>query len=256
MRAAYYLLHYGIDYLAWSVRSIQEHVDAIHFFYCSQPWMGMESSNPCPESEERLRAEVDRVAKKPVVWHRVPRVPEGKMRDDAAETVMRDGAKVVLVVDADELWDPDTVKAQLDAAEASPERNTLNPFAHFWRSFRWVCQDPARPPRVLKRGGTNAVRYADQPIPVLHFGYAQREEIIRYKIPIHGHRGEWREGWLKEKFLAWTPQSNMVDVHPTCGWNPSFGDYFWTPRPVPPALAAVVEKVLGDHPYRDLEVIR
>jgi len=255
---ASYVLHYGKEYLAWSIRSIQDCVDEIQILYSPRPSFSYQSSVPCPESEEELKAEANRFLApgKKLRWTTGNWTQEGAHRDAAVEQAFVRGATVLLVVDADEIWDPKTLRAQLMAAEISKERDTLAPFCHFWRSFSHVCIDPSRPVRILNLRSPSGLRYADQKIPVLHFGYAQSEKITKYKIDIHGHRGEWRPEWHAQKFLPWRPGVEMKDVHPTCGWNSSFGDYFWNPKPTPKELQEVVAAQLFGHPYADLEVIR
>lgn len=257
MITASYVLHYGREYLAWSIRSIQDVVDEIQVFYSPRPSFGRGEAGPCPESEEDLKREVYRFLKPGKKLHWVSGLwpMEGAHRDAAVEAARARGASAVLVIDADEVWDPGELRQQLVDALAAPERETLAPFCHFWRSFKYVCMDPSRPLRIIKFAG-EGLRYADQKVPVLHFGYAQTELITRYKIAIHGHRSEWRPGWLENKFLPWRPESEMKDVHPTCGWNSSFGDYFWNPKPAGEWLGIIVQALVGDHPYAKLEVIR
>jgi hypothetical protein len=256
MIVASYVLHYGAQYLAWSIRSIQDAVDEIQVFYSPKPSFGRGEAGPCPESEEDLKREACRFLSpgKTLRWVRGLWPMEGAHRDAAVDAAASRGASVVFIVDADEIWDPGEAKVQVAAALAAPERETLAPFCHFWRCFNYVCVDPSRPLRFLKLAG-KGLRYADQKIPVLHFGYAQTEEITKYKIAIHGHLSEWRPRWLADKFLAWRPGVEMKDVHPTCGWNSSFNDYFWNPKPTPPELVEVVGRTLADHPYRNLEIV-
>src|SRR6185503_16164213 len=76
------------------------------------------------------------------------------------------------------------------------------PMIHYWRSFyRAILHDPAFPERVIYpkiQGETqtyNAWRVVDNndllhgtPFVINHMGYAQRPEIVEYKILTHGHR--------------------------------------------------------------------
>lgn len=256
MRVALFVVHYGAEYLAWAIRSVQDAVDQIHIVYSDRPSFSYDTKVACPDTEEVLKKEAHRFLTKPLFWHRGRWPAEGAHRDAAMSIVAAAGAKQVVVVDSDELWDAETLSKQFLNAGTRPERNMLVPFVHFWRSFGWVCSDPSRPVRIINIGRTGDWYLDPQAIPVLHFGYAQSEAITRYKIAIHGHRAEWRPGWLTEKFLSWTPGSPMKDVHPTCGWNTSFNDYFWNPRPADAMIKEVVGKLLYDHPYRDLGIIR
>ncbi len=259
MIVASYVLHYGAEYLAWSIRSVQDAVDEIQVFYSSRPSFGYTTGLQCPESEEQLKREAARflLPGKRLLWLSGDWGGEGVHRDTAIAAAKSRGADLVLVVDADEIWDREELVRQLAAAGRATERGTLAPFVHFWRSFGHVCSDPSRPVRIIKPASPEGpVRYAEQDVPVLHFGYAQSEAITKYKIAIHGHRGEWRADWLADKFLSWSPGALTKDVHPTCGWNSSFGDFFWNVRKTEERLVKAIEKTLHDHPYKTLEIIR
>ena len=43
-RIAFYALHYGREYLAWSVRSVQDAVDEIHVLYSDRPTFGHQTT--------------------------------------------------------------------------------------------------------------------------------------------------------------------------------------------------------------------
>jgi hypothetical protein len=259
VRIAYAAVHYGRDYFAWSLRSIQDLVDEIHVLYSERPSFGYQTGLACPDFERDLMTEAHRFLRpdRPLHWHRGGWRTEGEHRNEILRIARERGADLILSVDTDEVWDRAALAEQLDAAQADHERDTLVPFVHFWRSFGHVCSDPSRPVRIIKPSAPmGSVRYAAQRIPVLHFGYAQSETLIRYKIAIHGHRAEWRSDWLDGKFLPWKPGELTKDVHPTCGWNSSFGDFFWNVRKVDQALVPVLDATMSDHPYKNLELIR
>ena len=250
-KIAYYALHYGKEYLAWSVRSVQDSVDEIHVLYTDRPSFGHSSRLVCPDSEAELRREAERFLTKPLLWHKGHWQGEAAHRDAIRDIARARGAPLVLVVDADEVWDTESAKAILEATERYNAAGSICArFVHFWRSFRHVCQDPCMPTRVLDlRHPWQATWYgAAQPAPVLHFGYAQSEAIMRYKWTCHGHQAEFRPRWLEEKFLGWAP--GQGDVHPTCR------DGFWSPVETPEAIRAQRDALLSDHPYHGLPVIR
>lgn len=256
MKIAYYALHYGKEYLAHSIRSVQDAVDEVHVLYTPQPSFGHFTSAKNPDSRDELRAEADRFAKKPVVWHDGNWWAEAVHREAIISIAAKRGANIVVAVDADEVWDTDTLRASLSWVEDHPKPGVSRYrawFIHFWRSFRHVCRDPAMPERVLDlrvgSGITGSVDYLPREVqqkPVFHFGYAQSEALMRYKWQIHGHQNELRPGWV-DKFVGWQP--GVDDVHPT-------NERFWNPEPVDPATAADVERLLGDHPHRGVELIR
>lgn len=250
-RIAYYALHYGAEYLAWSVRSIQHAVDEIHVLYSASPSFGHGTTARCPETEEQLHAEALRFLEQPskLHWHRGVWHQEGEHRS-ALATIQAD---LVLHVDADEVWIPAVLEEAFQKADQDPHWSWRVPFVHFWRSFYWVCTDGAHPERVLDRrvpreGGARF--FPGLSAPVLHFGYAQSEAITEYKWLIHGHRPELRTDcdWLEEKFKRWQP--GVRDVHPTCLQD------FWVPQATPADLLGHVCVLLHDHPYFDKDIIR
>lgn len=252
MRIACYALHYGKEYLAWSIRSIQDAVDEIHVFYTDQPSYGfLEAGVVCPDTEEELRREAERFCTKPLVWHRIHANTEGEHRTHMHRIAQRLGATIYLVVDSDEVWVPEGLRVTLDAVEtANRAGRWLAHFANFWRNFEWMVSDGFRPIRVVDlRHPLSVDEYLDetnQPWPVMHFGYAQSLAIMRYKLTCHGHKKELRPNWLEQKFIAWKPGDS--DTHPTA-------NNLWTPHPTHPAIAAKVREVLHDHPYLDLKEI-
>lgn len=248
-RIAYYVAMYGADFFAWSIRSIQDAVDEIVVLYTDRPSFGHSTELTCPDTEEDLKREANRFLKKPLIWRSGRWSSEGEHRSEAIRVCVERGADQILVVDTDELWDAATAKAALDAS-VGKESEVRVRFVHFWRSLWWVCEDPCMPVRILNPHGAPGTAYlSPQEVPVLHFGYAQSSNVIRFKWNFHGHLAEFRQGWFESKFNPWTPQSGIRDVHPTCERD------FWVPKPLPQNLAPIVSNLLHDHPYKDLEVI-
>lgn len=250
MRAAYYALHYGKEYLAHSIRSVQHSVDVIYFFYAEKPSYGFKSPIPCPDTKAALREEVNRFTVKPFHWIDGSWPNEGAHRDFAIKHLRQQGAKMVLVVDADEVWAPGAAQQALDFAWAENRAGRwMARFTNFWRSFQWIVRDHFTPIRIVDlRHPLTVDAYLHASIePVLHFGYAQRDELMGYKWTCHGHQQELRPGWV-QKFRDWTPE--IEDLHP-CVNN------LWTrAEPTPPDVMEMLRQTLGDHPYFDLEVIR
>jgi len=250
MRAiAFYCLHYGKEYLAWSIRSIQDAVDEVHVVYSPRPSFGHETGASCPDTEEDLKREAIRYADCPVHWHSGAFSSEGEHRNAIYPIAREAKADRILVVDEDEVWAPGAAKAALLATAGRPERDVLVRFVHFWRSFAWVCRDPSMPVRIVNPDGQGTWYLDPQAAPVLHFGYAQSERLTAYKQVIHGHKGEWRRDWYERKFLPWAPDCGMRDVHPTCV-------DFWNPEKADASLQAAVRSTLSDHPYAGAPLIR
>lgn len=252
-RIAFYALHYGKEYLAWSIRSIQDAVDEVHIVYSEKPSFGHSTKARCPDTEDELREQAHRFANVPIYWHKGEWKNEGAHRSMVGLIAAERSARMILVVDADELWAPGQAADAMNIVERDrrPGRAVRVAFVHFWRSFDWVCIDGAMPERIIdmchKDRGPD--RYlSSQEYPVYHFGYAQSEEIMRYKWQIHGHQNELRKGWMRDKFLNWNP--SIKDVHPTCA------DGFWSPEPTGENTKSVLHKLLNDHPYWGKEIIR
>lgn len=248
-RIAYYPLHYGREYLAHSIRSIQDAVDEIHILYTDVPSFGHNSGAACPESEAALAGQAHRFLTKPLFWHKGRWSRENEHRDTIRGIASDRGCYLVLAVDADEIWDPATASALLDAADQHNAAGSIGAkFVHFWRSLDWVCHDPCMPIRVidLRHPWQTAWYGALQAEPVLHFGYAQSEALIRYKWTCHGHQRELRGDWLG-RFASWQP--GQGDVHPT-------NANFWNPVPVDDHLKGLVRSLLHDHPYYGKGIIR
>jgi hypothetical protein len=249
-KIAYYALHYGKEYISWSIRSILGAVDEVHILYTDKPSFGHPTNEPCPDTEGELRDEAHRfTGTMPMFWHRGNWDGEGAHRNAICQIARDHRAEMILVVDADEIWAPGEAKKVLDNAwDRNEARDGLAHMVHFWRSFSWLCRDQCRPVRTIDLRHHGGIMYLSQEKPVYHMGYAQREAIMRYKWLIHGHQNELRPGWFEKTFLGWTP--GVTDVHPTCELD------FWTPEATPPETMAELKLVLGDHPYWGMEIIR
>lgn len=252
MRIAYYALHYGKEYLAHSVRSIQGAVDEIHMLYTPRPSFGHDTRATNPDTLDELKREAHRFATKPIVWHVGMWFGEGQHRDEIIGIAKKRGASVIATVDADEIWDPGTLSACLDYVEKTPKAGVgryRTSFLHFWRSFDNVCRDPCMPERVIDvnqfPGTIDYIPNEVQTKPVYHFGYAQSEALMRYKWQIHGHQAELRSGWI-DQFLNWQGQ---MDMHPT-------NRDFWNPEATDEVTKGVIARILGDHPYFGMNPIR
>lgn len=250
MQAAYYALHYGREYLAASIRSVQDAVDELHVFYVDRPSYGHSQGAACPETRDQLRAEAFSAATKPLHWHEGLHFRgEGAHREHAVQTLKDRGAHQILVVDADEVWLPGGAKAALHAATvANRTRNWMARFVHFIRSTKYAVTDHFTPVRILDLRFASGSEVLPETVdPVMHFGYAQRDDLIRYKWTCHGHQNELRAGWM-DRFLNWTPET--TDLHP------AIVDFWERAERIDPALREKLELALAGHPYLELEVIR
>ena len=243
MIIAYYPIHYGSDYLGYSIKSIYDHVDQIHILYASKPSHGHRSNLVNPDSLEMLKSASlmfgDPGGK--IVWHSGDWANETAQRSTIYKIAGEVGASMCLAVDADEIWDKHVLEGAIDSAFKNNKRQNLIRMLTFWRCFHKVAVDEFWPIRILIPNGEEGVHYLDG--RVNHFGYARSIESIEYKISIHGHKNEWRKEWL-DVYRKW-PNSRDFDLHPTGKDVWSLSDFDKTALP----------EYMREHPYFNLERI-
>jgi len=196
---AYIPLHYGREYLEACITSIDPHVDKILILYTESPSYGQNRGLRNPETREELTAIANKASDK-IQWVEVSHTSqENKHR----EMVFRyaQGYDLIMAVDADEIFTD--IEAMKEAAFETGARNINvagSQWQHFWRSFNEVHRDGFAPTRFHCVNNTtqSATIHCGQ---IYHMGYAQSEELTRYKISVHGHKsipGSWfNDKWLK-----------------------------------------------------------
>lgn len=246
MIAAYYVIHYGSDYLAYSIKSIYNFVDKIFIFYTNKPSHGHNKNLINPDTRDKLwQAAFSVDPQHKIIWEDGQWAYEGAQRDHAVNTAEKHGADTVLVVDADEIWTEDVLVKFLDRVKSSGKRMHCIRMLTFWRSFSNICVDEMMPVRAIRpKIKDSSVDYCEG--RVLHFGYARKPDDITYKISCHGHSGEWDQNWYKNKFIAW-PGCGNLDLHPTCRNNT------WEAKAYDKELLPTFMK---SHPYFNLNVIQ
>lgn len=220
---AYYPIHYGAEYIAYSIRSIYDHVDKIYIFYSQFPSFGVkEEGAVCPESEKDIQDAIDSVPDpdNKILYKKGWYLTEGQHRGKAEFFAEQDGYDVILACDYDEVWDGETLKKAIDYVWHGDKKVYRVPMVHLWRSFDYVCRDLAQPSRLVVPG-REGEGYVPMDKPVYHFGYAISDKMMHYKWTCHGHKAELRPEWFEE---VWE-QNRRTDVHPTCA------EGFWTPEP-------------------------
>jgi hypothetical protein len=254
---ACYALHYGLEYLPWSIRSVQDAVDEIHIFYAEKPSYGHTKNIPCPEHELELQTAAHRFLRKSLFWHVGSWQNEQEHREAFLEVAHELATELILVVDADELWPPGSARATLE--HAYRENNAGQWFANFqnfWRSFKYEVRDNFKPIRILDlRQMQDIYSHLElgpqaQPEPVYHFGYAISKETMAYKWTCHGHQLDLATGWLEDKFLAWSPETNQPEeLYP-------LGSKLWQKaHRTSEHVDEIIKSMLHDHPYYNLELI-
>jgi len=237
----YIPLHYGAEYLAYAIKSVEPFVERIIILYTAEPSYGFGTHAHCPESEQQLHDLA--IASSPKVeWYKISVGTEGDHR--AYIMNFAEGYDGILTIDADEVFDQIDLPVAIDLAMKSDKRYIgFGGFINFWKSFNHVCYDGFTPIRFYNlhnQGGEGVV-----PCKVYHFSTAQSSEIIKYKLLIHGHHDEIRPGWF-DMYMNWKP-GDVVDkgLHLVAYdiWQAT--EYDKTKLP----------DALKNHPYYDLEVI-
>lgn len=214
---AYYALHYGTEYLEYSLESIYPYVDHIVILYTPTPSYGYQTDLINPDSEASLKACCERFKDK-IEWKQVWASTEGQHRKIIENYAERAEYDIVLAVDADEVWDGHSLAQAIEQVKNSPQKFYRVPFIHLWKDFNHVCTDPAQPMRFIKMNGSEAAGdgYIQCDKPVYHFGYAISDELMQYKWGIHGHKAELRSGWMD---TVWKTGGHLEEpsVHPANG---------------------------------------
>lgn len=239
---AYTALLYGKDYLASAIRSVIDAVDEYHVLYTPVGSHGHRTNVPCPETRDELYEIARQAAGNKFNWHEGEWGWEGQQRD-AIHQIVPD-ADVVLVVDADEIYEDGLAFEAVHFAQIANAKRIRLPFWHLWRSFqRGFMHDPAFPERVIVPRATGATITMPTDKHVWHGGYAQNSATVRYKLETHGHKAEFRRdcNWFNDIFMT----NRQVDCHPV-------GSDAWTCEDMD---LTKLPTVLENHPYRHLEVI-
>lgn len=218
---ALYIVHYGVEYLGYSIKSVYDSVDKIFIFYTQHPSHGRKVSFPCPETEGQIKEAAYQFGDPDdkIMWKKGWWSTEGQQRSAGEEMCQAMGYNVVVVSDYDEVWDKQALNQAIQYVKDNPFKRYRVPMIHFWKDFNTVCKDLAQPVRFVKFSG-DGEGYVPLERPVWHFGYAISDEIMKYKWEIHGHFDELRPDWFEKVWLG----GRMTDVHPT-----NLED-FWTPE--------------------------
>lgn len=247
MIVAYYPLHYGSDYLGWSIKSIYEYVDKIYILYTQNPSQGYSTSLRNPDTREKLVASAYLFGdpKNKIVWIDGNWPNEGEHRAAIRNVTSGDAPNMILAMDSDEIWSTQVIEASLKEAEQVQVRDCLIRMLTLWRSFSWSCTDEMWPIRITLPKKPEG-RYSLLTNPegrIFHFGYARDLESIRYKMTVQGHRAEWRPEWY-QRYDSW-PRSGNNDFHPVVNnvWN------------ITPFDKEKLPSFLKEHPYYNLDII-
>lgn len=249
---SYHVIHYGVDYLPWSLRSVYDQVDRLNIFFTPHPSHGHGTNAPPPETRQQLfdaAYQYDPQGK--IYWYDVDHIwNEGQQRDYAVAMCQHNGAQIIVVCDYDEIWHDYVLDRALShVRQTNGARNWLVNMVHFWKSFNFACRDANWPVRIIDTRHQGGTGYVDKEFgDIYHFGYAITNRVMSYKMQIHGHRNELRPNWYEKKWQAWPP---VEDCHPTNGRKED-GTGWWNPEPFD---KRTLPALMRGHPFYDLERI-
>ena len=210
---AYCALHYGKPYLAYAIRSVIDVVSEFHILYSDKPSHGSMATGVCPDTEDELHEIAWDAAGTKLRWVKGNWQQENQQRNAISQYVP--DADIVLVVDSDEIWRPQTLELLEDGKIDSKASCVAIPLYHFFRNFRHaMINDVASPPRILfPKVSQDNKRYAGLKYAISHFGYCQPVEYLRYKLSCHGHKHELR--FTPDEYVnLYLDHNRWTDLHP------------------------------------------
>lgn len=246
MILAHYIVHYGSDYIGYSIKSVYNQVDKIFVNYTGSPSHGHSTNLKNPDSKEMVLDAIKSAdPQNKVDLFEGKYSFEGQHRNTVFEKYPN--ADVIVTVDADEIWDESTLQKCIEFVRNSNHKRYVMWFIHFWRSLGYYVTDEMVPVRFHKPKATiDDFAYVPREYgTVYHFGYAREPKHIKYKLDIHGHKGEWRKEWYDEIFMKWPEDREMKNLHPTNA----------APWVAMPYDKTKLPPVMRSHPYYNMDVI-
>lgn len=250
---------YGLDYLEYALRSILSSgcIDRYFIAYSPEPTRG---NNPFvnPDKRDDVYAVAHDTCREfgiPLTWYENP----GNWgRYDQRNSIFEKApnAKLVVMTDADEIWQPGAPAHLIERALAGDTRFWRIPLRFFWRSFDWYCDyHPGKaswPVRAIRPDlpGAKGKPYTNvkdfDGVMLNEFGFARMPSDFAYKLPTHGHYRNGQVGdWFETVWLPWQPGQRAQ--HPYR--NGFFGEG------AKPFDKSELPAFMRQHPYYDMRVI-
>ena len=238
--------HYGADYLKEALLSVIDLCEKFVIVYSSKPSYSHGTDAKCPDTEIELLDIALKVCGTKLIWHKHEFANEGEHRGHIYRYANHLKSDLILSIDSDEIFLTSELKVALETAYKGDKRYYgIGGYINFWKSFEWACYDSFVPIRI-----TNLHNQSGEgvlPCTVYHFSCAQREEIMRYKLLVHGHKDEIRPRWLEDIYLKWTPENNFGNLHLV-----SYIPALWNATPFD---KTTLPQILKDHPNYNKHLI-
>jgi hypothetical protein len=209
-------LHYGCEYFRESLLSIRDHVDKHYVCYSKNHSHGFQFDQPCPDTEEELRTIAEDVLGNKLIWETHKTFPNEPSHRFMVHKHTH-GMDIALSLDSDEVLIENTIEEAIKHTLESKERiQGTGGFIHLFRSFDWAMYDEFKPFRLENLHVHNPIRGTGSNLGILHFGSAQKESVMRYKLRVYGHAWQVRKQYLDHIFYKWTPKKieEITFLHP------------------------------------------
>jgi hypothetical protein len=222
------------DYLAYCIRALAPHVDAVVVAHSDVPWTAY---NPQARGEfttpDRTReilasstSEVDNLGVVEGLWN-----SEEETRNAGLRRLRRAGMDVCFIVDADEFYPESGIARLREHVERENAPGTVY-FAKYhtcFKRFDYVVESEHRTPVavhldaettfLLRRMPSGNIQYAPDSIYFWHMGYVMSDGRMWEKLHTFGHAHEIVPNWFEEKWLNWTPSTrDLFRKEPRSRW--------------------------------------
>ncbi len=222
---AVYCVYDDDMWLTPSLESVYDSCDGIWFLVSDSPWNGEPTDNS--STLAKIREFPDPQGKIHLVqgdWK-----TETDQRNAGLEIVREAGMDYCFVVDADEIFDPASLRRMMEYAASNPYVDYWHVrMITYWKScyYRVDPIEPCEPVLFLKAGTGSFSDYrrasedgihATIPMEVgfyHHMSYARTDDLVRQKITTFSHADEMQTGWYENVWLGWDSDHSMVDLHP------------------------------------------
>ena len=239
--SANYTAFYGEAFIEYSMRSVYPFVDKILIARGTKSWaVGANGVryDPIDDVKGKIKHFMENEdPENKVELFEGTWVSDTEQRNFLIDKSNDIGMNYALLVDTDEVWEPQDLKTLLKAIKDNPKELIFSVgIMHYFRSLFWRFEDGSatvnyvfKLPEV-RHGWIRAgmkVSAKEYEIPIFkvpveyhHYGYAYPSKVIGQKITFWGHCGEVTPDWFSSIFMKWRPRKHLQSFSPTGqDWN-------------------------------------
>lgn len=199
-------------------------LDRLYFLVGARPWCGVGGSNA--RAIEAIRASADPHRKIVVVEGDWP--TEAIQRNAGLERCAREGFTHSLMIDSDEVYDPQFLRVMFQIARAQNEIAVWRVHWYtYWKTYRYRIDPPENfPPVVLMQvGGVQFVKNRLVSTPSMgcfapslgmchHLSYARSDDEVKAKLEHFSLADQIRQEWFETVWKRWDTHRKMENLHP------------------------------------------